>query len=133
MKVHYSRVKLYDTDNRTNRDSHGRLYRSLHGRLRNCASIPCRDRQISIPQSVKRGSGPQSYSGGTGNTFFRDEGAGASSWPFLHLVPNLRICGVTPNFRYAFVALCLVRGIISPCCMTLTTVTLSSELSCLLP
>ena len=89
-EVHYSYVKLYDTNSRTNR------YRSLHGRLRNCASIPCRDRLISILHIFKRGSGPPSYSGVTGGTFFGEKGAGASSWPFLHLVPNLRMCGATP-------------------------------------
>ena len=51
-EVHYSYVKLYDTNSRTNR------YRSLHGRLRNCASIPCRDRLISILQIFKRALAP---------------------------------------------------------------------------
>jgi hypothetical protein len=68
---------------------------SLHGRLWNCASIPCRNRLISPPQIVKRGSGPPIY-GVTGGTFFRDKVAGASSWPLLHLVSNLRMCGATP-------------------------------------
>ena len=74
----------------------GIVTRSLHERLRNCASIPCRDRLIPIPHIVQIGSGRPSYSGVTEGTFFGDKGAGASSWPLLHLVPNLRMCGAIP-------------------------------------
>jgi hypothetical protein len=95
----------------------GVVTRSLHGRLRNCASIPGRDRLISIPEIVKRGfhvqfyvrrgSGPLSYSGVTGGTFFGDKGAGASSWPLLHLVPNLRTCEAIPPLPTCFHGLML--------------------------
>jgi hypothetical protein len=81
------------------------------GWLRNWGSIPSRVKRFISFYSIQTDSvaHPPSYSMGTGVSLPGGKATGVWSWPLTHLVPRLRMVELCFQFRFVFIAWCLIK------------------------